>query len=144
MTTPEVLRVTEPGTEAMSLSAGKKNPKKVAAGRAGAAAKKAKHDKLLEELRAAKESLRGPKPMEVDVPPPSVPKEEQTCDMSDSSVPSTGSMVPWIIGVAGLLGLAFILKSTNLLAPSPQVLPRTKSTGSAQQLKVPRNPFYME
>ncbi|MCU7846330.1 MAG: hypothetical protein KZQ93_21045, partial [Candidatus Thiodiazotropha sp. (ex Monitilora ramsayi)] len=35
-----------------------KNPKKVAAGRAGAAARKAKQERLLEELRAAKESFR--------------------------------------------------------------------------------------
>ena len=35
-----------------------KDPKKVAAGRAGAAARKAKQERLLEQLRAAKGSFR--------------------------------------------------------------------------------------
>ena len=37
-----------------------KNPKRVAGGRAGAAARKAKQRRLLEQLQAAKESLRPP------------------------------------------------------------------------------------
>ena len=37
-----------------------KDSKKVAAGRAGAAARKAKHELLLEAFRAAKESFRAP------------------------------------------------------------------------------------
>ena len=37
-----------------------KDPKKVAVGRAGAAARKAKQERLLEQLRGAKESFRPP------------------------------------------------------------------------------------
>ena len=71
---PAVSRVTDPGP------AKQKDPKKVAAGRAGAAARKAKHERLLEELRDGKEALR-----EMDAPadaPAAVPKEK----------PAAGSM----------------------------------------------------
>ena len=49
-------RVTDPGTDA-KISPHEKVLKKVAAGHAGAAARKTKQDRLLEEPRAAKESL---------------------------------------------------------------------------------------
>ena len=43
-----------------------KDPKKVAAGRAGAAARTAAQKRLLEQLQAAKESLRPGDPKEAD------------------------------------------------------------------------------
>ena len=49
-----------------------KDLKKVAAGRAGAAARKAKHERLLQELRAAKESFRVPEERNGDGTPPKV------------------------------------------------------------------------
>ena len=47
-----------------------KDPKKVAAGRAGTAARKAKQERLLEQLRGAKESFRPPA---VDGMPDNIP-----------------------------------------------------------------------
>ena len=58
-----VLRVTDPKTETRpttSQSPRQKDPKNVAAGRAGAAARKAKAERLERELAKAKESLRDP------------------------------------------------------------------------------------
>ena len=49
--------MTTPAPVVASLTAKPKDPKKVAAGRAGAAARKAKQERLLEELRAAKEAI---------------------------------------------------------------------------------------
>ena len=67
----EVERVTDPAAPDPVPETTKikrtKGPKKVAAGRAGAAARKAK---ILEALRAAKESLRSSA-----APPPSPPRE---------------------------------------------------------------------
>ena len=85
--TPEtpVLRVTYPKTETTpttSQSPKQKDPKKVAAGRAGAASRKVKAERLERELAKAKESLRDPKytsgaPLhsnEEDVPAPPSPQ----------------------------------------------------------------------
>ncbi|MEW8585163.1 MAG: hypothetical protein AB2531_05310, partial [Candidatus Thiodiazotropha sp.] len=56
-----------------------KNPKKVAAGRAGAAARKAKQERLLEQLRAAKESFR---PGEASIPPKEAESKDQEIQTS--------------------------------------------------------------
>lgn len=149
-----MLRVTDPKTE--TTPARQKDPKKVAAGRAGAAAKKAKQAHLLEELRKAKESQRNventsgaPPDRAVEGFVASPAKEED--EKSVPALRTAGSITPWIIGAAAGLGLTYWAASQR--APvDPPVLPPKKSVtppvlspdGSAQQLKVAHNPFYME
>ena len=53
---PSAIRVTAPSPDTRGVTR-TKDPKKQAAGRAGAAARKAKQERLLEELRAAKEAI---------------------------------------------------------------------------------------
>lgn len=152
-----MLRVTDPKTETTpttSQSPRQKDPKKVAAGRAGAAARKAKQAHLLEELRKAKESQRNtentsgaPPDREVEdfvAPPAGTPAKEKD-EKAAPALRTAGSTTPWIIGAAAGLGLAYWAASQR--APvDPPVLPPKKSSpdGSAQQLKVAHNPFYME
>ena len=119
MTTPTpetpVLRVTDPKTETTpttSQSPRQKDPKKVAAGRDGAAARKAKQAYLLEELRKAKESLRDPT-YTPDAPPDrevedvaassaGTPAKEKDVDGTSAApaLHTAGSITPWIIGAA--------------------------------------------
>ena len=145
-----VLRVTDPKTvddTSTKQPARQKDPKKVAAGRAGAAARKAKQAHLLEELRKAKESLQSPKntlgaPLKEDfVAPPLKEKDEKAAP----ALQTAGSTTPWIIGAAAGLGLAYWAASQRAPVDTP-ALPPTKSVTppSAQQLKVAHNPFYME
>ncbi len=134
----------------------------VAAGRAGAAARKAKQAHLLEELRKVKESMQSPKdtpcaPLhsnkeDVAAPPPCWQEKDKT---AAPALHTASSITPWIIGVAAGLGLTYWATSQRAPArpaANPPVLPPTKSVtplvlsldGSAQQLKVAHNPFYME
>ena len=55
-----------------------KNPKKVAAGHAGAAARKAKQERVLGELREVKTSLKGSDDVGVVLTTTSCSSEEQT------------------------------------------------------------------
>ena len=80
-----------------------KDPKKVAAGRAGAAACKAKQEKLLKELQEAKESIlsrgeSGFKSQEEPGPVANVPQEKHT-------------WIPWILGAAGLVGVVIFQRN---------------------------------
>ncbi len=155
-----VLRVTDPKTKTMpttSQLSRQKDPKKVAMGCAGAAARKAKQAHLLEELRKAKESLQSPKdtpgaPSKEDVAAPSAGTPAKEKDETAAPVLCTaGSITPWIRGAAAGLGQTYwaALQCTPV---DPPVLPPTKSVtppvlspdGSAQQLKVSHNLFYME
>jgi len=130
-----------------------KDPKKVAAGRAGAAARKAKQEHLLAELRSVKESLRSPKgtpgaPSKEDVAAP-LPKEKD--ETAAPVLHTAGSITPWIIGAAAGLGLIYWAASQRAPA-DPPASPPTKSVTpqvlspdwSAQHLKVAQNPHYME
>ena len=79
-----------------------KDPKKVAAGRAGAAVRKVKQERLLEQLRAAKESFR---PGEASIPPkeatatPDEPKDQELRRDADKRPEHNGltNWTPWII-----------------------------------------------
>ena len=138
-----VLKVTAPPSQ--------KDPKKVAAGRAGAAARKAKQAHLLEELRKAKESMRNkdygaPPDREVEdfVAPPRREEDEKAAP----ALRTARFTNTWIIGVvAAGLGLAYWAASQR--APVDPPVPPKKSSmppvdGPSRQLKVEPNPFYME
>ena len=135
-----MLQVTDPGTQVVPRQQ-TKNPKRVAAGRAAAASKKNKHEKLLEELRAAKESLNSQQQEKND---------EMRCVTVSSTTQVAGSMTPWILGAAGLVCLVFwaasqrarpSLPTTHQPAPAKLITPSALSTD--KQLKN-TDPFYME
>ena len=162
MTTPAPVPV------AASPTAKSKDPKKVAAGRAGAAARKAKQESLLEELRAAKQSLQTEAVAEAAKPVADVvPKEQPVAKQQpmpapgDPGDPVKADWTPWILLVgAGLAALCVwrspLVKLTErqqkqqhpeaarsassgaTLARQPPATPRC-----AQHLKVPDDPFYM-
>ena len=75
-----------------------KDPKKVAAGRASAAARNAKQERLLEQLRGAKESFRPPAgdgtPANI---PPKEGDQEQAASWPERSEGLT-NWTPWIPG----------------------------------------------
>ena len=165
MTTPAPVPV------AASPTAKSKDPKKVAAGRAGAAARKAKQESLLEELRAAKQSLQTEAVAEAATPVADVvPKEQPVADVpSQQPMPAPRDPVvalqhvkadwtPWILLVgAGLAALCVwrspLVKLTE--RQQKQQHPEARSSGAmlarqppatprcAQHLKVPDDPFYM-
>ena len=162
MTTPAPVPV------AASPTAKSKDPKKVAAGRAGAAARKAKQESLLEELRAAKQSLQPEAVAETATPVADVvvakQQEQPVADVpSQQPMPAPGDPVkadwtPWILLVgAGLAALCVwrspLVKLTE--RQQKQQHPEARSSGAtlarqppatprcAQHLKVPDDPFYM-
>ena len=162
MTTPAPVPV------AASPTAKSKDPKKVAAGRAGAAARKAKQESLLEELRAAKQSLQTEAVAEAATPVADVvPKEQPVAKQQpmpapvDPGDPVKADWTPWILLVgAGLAALCVTYMSRSPLVKlterqQKQQHPEARSSGAtlacqppatprcAQHLKVPDDPFYM-
>ena len=152
---PEPLTITK--------STAQKDPKKVAAGRAGAAARKAKQQKLLDELREAKAALEPATPP-VDVVPPERSAQAPPKDAAVPAVATTRQQqtaartdwIPWIVGGLGLAGVVWFLRGNGFAitsrgvaappkasAPSPAEA-AAKRPPDAQQLKVSRDPFHME
>ena len=165
MTTPAPVPV------AASPTAKSKDPQKVAAGRAGAAARKAKQESLLEELRAAKQSLQTEAVAEAATPVADVvPKEQPVAKQQPMPAPGDpvvalqhvkADWTPWILLVgAGLAALCVTYMSRSPLVKlterqQKQQHPEARSSGArqpdgtsttprgAQQLKV-TDPFHME
>lgn len=118
-----------------------KDPKKVAAGRAGAAAKKANQEKLQAELREAKAYIQKAEQQPVvDHPPAPIPmvypKESVSAGL-------------WIIGGLGLAGAIVvyttIYKNSNTSARRTLPTPLASQNTSAEPiLKTQRDPFHME
>ena len=141
------MRVTAETTP--SRTSKQKDEKKAAAGRAGAASRKAKTERLERELAAAKEALRDP----AFVTDPGPPDEEAAPLRRSDKKEADGSMFPWPVGVlvAVVVVLAYWSKF-HRAEPSPLPLPPEEkkppvllsSAGPAQQLKVAYNPHYME
>ncbi|GFR65770.1 hypothetical protein ElyMa_005539900 [Elysia marginata] len=124
------LRVTAPPSQ--------KDPKKAAAGRAGAAARKAREERLLEELRKAKEALRQEPPPEAAVSPK---VEVAVSPKAEGAVsPKAEVSTPWIIGAVAAAGVGLAYLSARG-APPP---PKKAAKGPIQQLEVKPNPHYME
>ena len=128
-----------------------KDPQKQAAGRAGAAARKVKQERLLEELRDAKERI---------TPAASAVTSDKQQPMpahANPGDPLKSDWAPWILVGAGLAALcvwrASLVKPTVSGArQQKQLHPEARSSGAsqppptprcAQQLKVP-DPFHME
>ena len=139
-----VLRVTTPAPSQLSKL---KNEKKAAAGRAGAAARKAKSDRLERELAAAKEALRDPAFV---ADPPAAHSNEEAAPQRDKKEEGP-ALFTWPVGVlvAAAGALAYWSHRAESSLP-PRPLPEKKppvlqnSEGPAQQLKVAHNPHYME
>ena len=161
MTTPAPVPVS---SSAASLTAKPKDPKKVVAGRAGAAARRAKQQALLEELRAAKQSLQPDAVAEAATPvadvvvTQSVKQQEQPVakqrPMPAPAADVKSDWTPWILVGAGLAALCVwrspLVKLTE--RQQKQQHPEARSSGAsqppptprcAQHLKVSDDPFYM-
>jgi anti-sigma factor RsiW len=127
-----------------------KDPRKVAAGKAGAAARKAKQEKLKDELRKAKAAL-------IAEPPASqgVILSQDIDQVRQSDEPQTVSrysLGPWLIGcvVIGGLGLAWLATrahnrfvQSNMHQSAP-VANASKPPVIPHKLNKSANPFYME
>ena len=131
-------RVTTPAPVpvAASPTAKSKDPKKVAAGRAGAATRKAKQECLLEELRAAKQSLQTEAVAEAATPVADVvPKEQPMPATVDPGDPVKADWTPWILLIgAGLAALCVwrspLVKLTE--RRQKQQHPEARSSGASQ------------
>lgn len=161
-----VERVTTPEPETtkhMQAYRREKDPKKVAAGRAGAAARKAKQEQILAELRRAKESLHSLAVLEPAAPPElvrseeaSIPPAARAAVIAKQQAESSGqpNWTPWIIGACLVGGALMFLFPRNMHAntqlsavPTGQQVKSQASMAAkrgAQHLKVSPNPFYME
>ena len=134
-----------------------KDPKKVAAGRAGAAARKAKQEeRLLEQLRASKESFR---PSAPPPPPPAagdgtsanIPPKEATAVSADKRPErheGLNNWTPWVVGACLAGGALVFLRNAQTRSPASVAAvavdsaPKWPAPG-AKQLKT-RDHFYME
>ena len=119
-----------------------KNEKKAAAGHAGAAARKAKSERLERELAEAKEALRDPAFVADPPAPEAAPEAAPIRDKKQE-----GSMLYLGALVAAVGGLVYWSKSNREEPPPPKEKKTTtlkSSAGPAQQLKVAHNPHYME
>ena len=116
-----------------------KDPKKVAAGRAGAAARKTKQEERLEQLRVAKEPFRLPAaPANI----PSPPEADQAVSQPERREGLT-NWAPWVIGACLAGGALVFLRQTTSPATGPVDSAPKQPAPDAKQLKT-RDPFYME
>lgn len=116
-------RVTTVEKEVTPVKVRQKDPKKVAAGKAGAAARKAKQERLQTELREAKAALHNPEKDEI-IP---VPEEEHTMtrqvvDNIDATVCHQSAVdtnqhavdwTPWVLGGVGLATVVWFVSRTK-------------------------------
>ena len=103
-----VERVTDPRQKKV------KDPRKVAAGRAGAAARKAKQERLLEQLRAAKESFRPPAGdgTSANIPPKEA-DQEHTDKRLEHNREGLTNWTPWIVGACLTGGALMFLRNAQ-------------------------------
>ena len=126
-----------------------KDPKKVVAGRAGAAARKAKQEgRLLEQLRVAKESFRPPAG---DGTSANIPPKEAAAVSADKWPERREGLTnwtPWVVGACLAGGALVFLRNVQTRSPASVAAapvdsaPKQPAPG-AKQLKT-RDPFYME
>ena len=135
-----------------------KDPKKVTAGRAGAAARKAKQqERLLEQLRTAKESFRPPPPNSPTPPiaaPANIPPKEADQAVSrPERREGLTNWTPWIVGACLTGGALVFLRNAKTRSPasvaagpvdSAPKQPVDKPPRPDRQLKASPEPFYME
>ena len=100
-----------------------KDPKKLAAGRAGAAARKAKQERLLKQLRGAKESFRPPAG---DGTPANIPPKEADSKDQEQAVSrperreGLTNWTPWIVGACHTGGALVFLRNAQTKSPAPK------------------------
>jgi hypothetical protein len=131
--------------EAPSAAAGApplKDPNRVAAGKAGAAARKAKQERILAEMREAKSALAAP-------PPPQLSSEEAPpqSDKGKRTAPTAADLkwTPWIAGVLALAGIYWLSmeRPTTAVMQQQRRPPANPSATPAPDLKI-KDPFHME
>ena len=94
-----------------------KDPKEVAAGRAGAAARKTKQEeRLLEQLRVAKEPFRSPPP---PAAPANIPPEADQAVSQPERREGLTNWAPWVIGACLAGGVLVFLRQTRSPATGP-------------------------
>ena len=128
-----------------------KDPRKVAAGRAGAAARKPKEEeRFLERLRAAKEPLH---PRAGDDTSANIPPKEAVAVSQPGRREGLTDCIPWVVVACLAGGVLVSLRSPQTILQSAQTIrhapaapvdsaPKRPVPG-ARQLKT-RDPFYME
>ena len=142
----EMVRVTDPAVPGPTKNRRAKYPKKVAAGRAGATARKAQ---MLEVLRAAKESLRSSAVHPAVEDKADKEHADKRPDVPKHNRKGRTNWTHWIIG-ACLAGALIVskLQQTNSPASGPAIKPpdaeQLKFPPDAKQLKVSPDPFIME
>ena len=133
-----------------------KDPNKVAAGRADAAARKAKQERLLEQLRGAKESFRPPagdgRP--ANIPPKEADQEQAvSADKRPEHNFEVNNWTPWIVGACLTGGALMFLRNTQTRSPASVAAGPVDSAPKQyvdnpprpdRQLKTGPDPFYME
>ena len=112
----------------------------MAAGRAAAAARKAKQERLLEQLRTAKESFR------VADTSANIPDPKEADSKEPERLEHNRGWTPWIIGACLAGGALKFLPNCptqmpQLAGPSKQLIVNPPGD---EQLKASPDPFYME
>ena len=139
-----------PAPVPVSSSAAKsKDPKKVAAGRAGAAARKAKQERLLQELRAAKEAIA---PTATPVADEAVTDTETTSRrVKQQAVPADPVVAlqhvktdwtPWILFGAGLAALCVAGTTCRANVTIADTFGVGETDGTSAETTAPRGSFF--
>ena len=124
-----------------------KDPKKVAAGRAGAAARMAKHELLLEAFRAAKESFRAPDDVtreHVAVPVAWQPREQEREQQEHADKRQHNYWTLLIISLTGGAALAVAALRVLPVKKPTQTTDVSVQTPKLNVLLEPSRPFSME
>jgi hypothetical protein len=129
----QIVRVTMP-----------KNPKKVEAGRKGAAARQTKKEQLLDELRKAKSALLADKP-EINQDPLQAASGNQTKELKATDR-TKQDWTPYVVGGLGIAGALWLLWSSRLrsrtgCASPPSVV--VSAAAPAKQLEIEDDIFKM-
>ena len=147
------VRVTMPAPVVASPTAKPKDPKKVAAGRAGAAARRARQESLLAELRAAKaaiapaatpvadeavtqSSCEATKQQEQPVTSATERRQQPMPAHADPGDPVKSDWTPWILVGAGLAALCVwhVVPMSRSLTPLVSVKQTVSGTRQQKQL----------
>ena len=141
-------RVTAEQHPPMPLAQRNKDPKKQAAGRAGAAARKAKQEKILDELRNAKAAMR-----EESDAPSVKPYEDAVHQPNKPSAVAKSRHIPdyWtyyiVAGLVALGGLALVFRdkitpnNSSLPPPGPTANPQARPRAPTSALLLPQPPI---
>lgn len=124
-----------------------KDPKKVEAGRKGAAIKKAKQERLLDELREAKASLVVKQEEHLNVAPAEQKQKNRAEGTAVSVIPTLADWTPYVACGLGIAALWFLYsgRGNHSMAPTstPQERVSPVKMPALKQLKTGTDPFYM-